>query len=254
MRLRYSRVRRSCSWKLAAATPRDPMPRSAASSSVPGVVTVTHIGGWGTCTGLGSTGRSGIETVAPWWDTRSSVHSRGRRWTYSSHEIFVVSGSTPKPPSSVHVDARAVPNSSRPPERMSRTAARSATRIGWFICGTHTTAPWPTRIRCGLHRHRGEEQLRRRAVRVLLEEVVLDGPHRVEAELVRQSRLLESVAVHRLLVALARAAGAPTARRRCRTSRRRLGGTGTVTGTGSASRDSPSRTISPSSAGDVPAS
>ena len=34
-----------------------------------------------------------------------------------------------------------------PPERMSRTAARSATRIGWFICGTHTTAPWPTRIR-----------------------------------------------------------------------------------------------------------
>ena len=147
MRLRYSRVRRSCSWKLAAATPRQPMPRSAASSSVPGVVTVTHIGGCGSCTGLGSTGRSGIDTVAPSWATRSSVHSRGSRCTYSSHEIFVVSGSTPKPPSSVHVDARAVPNSSRPPERMSSTAARSATRIGWFICGTHTTAPWPTRIR-----------------------------------------------------------------------------------------------------------
>ncbi len=30
---------------------------------------------------------------------------------------------------------------------MSRAAARSATRTGWFISGTHTTAPWPTRIR-----------------------------------------------------------------------------------------------------------
>ena len=45
------------------------------------------------------------------------------------------------------VDERAVPSSNRPPERMSRKAARSATRMGWLISGTQTTAPWPTRIR-----------------------------------------------------------------------------------------------------------
>ena len=41
---------------------------------------------------------------------------------------------------------RPVPISSRPPERMSSTAARSAMRIGWLNCGTHTTMPWPTRM------------------------------------------------------------------------------------------------------------
>ena len=30
---------------------------------------------------------------------------------------------------------------------MSSAAARSATRTGWFISGTHTTAPWPTLMR-----------------------------------------------------------------------------------------------------------
>src|SRR5215216_3072214 len=67
-------------------------------------------------------------------------------WTYSSHVFLVTSGSALKPPSSVHVAERPVPNSRRPPERMSRTAARSATRIGWLNCGTHTTMPWPTRM------------------------------------------------------------------------------------------------------------
>ena len=45
-----------------------------------------------------------------------------------------------------------------------------------------------------------EHDLGRRAVRVLLEEVVLDAPHRVEAELVGQARLLERVHVHLALV------------------------------------------------------
>ena len=47
----------------------------------------------------------------------------------------------------------------------------------------------------GLRRHRGEQHLGRRAVRILLEEVVLDRPHPVEAELVGEARLLERVAV-----------------------------------------------------------
>ena len=78
---------------------------------------------------------------------------------------------------------------------MSSAAARSATRIGWFISGTHTTAPWPTRMRCGLRGHRREEYLGRRTVRVLLEEVVLDRPDVIEAELVGQPALLERVVV-----------------------------------------------------------
>ena len=74
----------------------------------------------------------------------TSSAARGRTRPTSS---WSSSGSTSKPPSSVHVDERAVPTSSRPPEMMSSAAARSATRIGWFISGTHTTAPWPTRMR-----------------------------------------------------------------------------------------------------------
>jgi hypothetical protein len=45
------------------------------------------------------------------------------------------------------------------------------------------------------HGARGEEQLGRRTVRVLLEEVVLDRPHLIEAELVGQTHLLERVVV-----------------------------------------------------------
>ena len=79
---------------------------------------------------------------------------------------------------------------------MSSTAARSATRIGWLNCGTHTTMPWPTRmffvcIAQAVRNSSGAER-----VRVLLEEVVLDGPHRVEAELVGEAHLLEGVQVH----------------------------------------------------------
>ncbi len=122
------------------------MPRSAASRSVPGEVTVTHSGGCGSCTGLGTTGRSGKENVVPSYAVRSSVQSLGSTCTYSSQEIFVLSGSALNPPSSVMVEARAVPTSRRPPETMSSTAARSATRMGWLICGTQTTPPCPTRI------------------------------------------------------------------------------------------------------------
>jgi hypothetical protein len=42
----------------------------------------------------------------------------------------------------------------------------------------------------------GEEQLRRRAVRVLLEEMVLDRPDMLEAKLVGQPHLLEAVVVN----------------------------------------------------------
>ena len=47
----------------------------------------------------------------------------------------------------------------------------------------------------GQHGAGGEEQLGRRAVRIFLEEVVLDGPHMIEAQLVGQLHLLEAVVV-----------------------------------------------------------
>jgi hypothetical protein len=45
----------------------------------------------------------------------------------------------------VHLE-RPVPTSSRPPDRMSSTAVRSAILIGWLNSGTQMTMPWPTRI------------------------------------------------------------------------------------------------------------
>jgi hypothetical protein len=47
MRRRYSLIFFSCSSKPAKERPRLPSPRSAASISVPGLVTATHIGGCG---------------------------------------------------------------------------------------------------------------------------------------------------------------------------------------------------------------
>ena len=172
------------------------MPRSAASSSVPGEVTVTHSGGCGCCTGLGRIARSGTENDVPCQLKRSSVHMRGSARIVSSQVCLVVSGSISKPASSLQVDERAVPNSSRPPDRMSSTAARSAIahRVVHLRHAHHRAVADPDAL--GLHRAGGEEELGRRAVRVLLEEVVLDGPDRVEAELVGQPHLLERVLVH----------------------------------------------------------
>ena len=53
----------------------------------------------------------------------------------------------------------------------------------------------------GARRDRAVEHLGVGAVRVLLEEVVLDGPERVEAHLVAEDRLLERVLVGLVLLA-----------------------------------------------------
>ena len=83
---------------------------------------------------------------------------------------------------------------------MSRTAAAlgDADRVVHLGHAHHGAVTDPDPF--GLHRHGREEELRCRAVRVLLEEVVFDGPHRVEPQLVGELRLLQRVAVHELLV------------------------------------------------------
>ena len=123
---------------------------------------------------------------------RSSVDILGSTRTYSSQVFLVSSGSTWKPPSSVHVDERAVPNSSRPPESdvEGRGSLRDAHRMIHLGHAHHRAVPQSDGRR--LHGARGEEELRGGGVRVLLEEMVLDDPEGFEAQLLRDAALLES--------------------------------------------------------------
>ena len=114
-----------------------------------------------------------------------------------------MSGSAPKPPSSVHVDDRAVPSI----EPAAGDDVERGRPLGDADRVVHLRHAHDGAVAdadaLGPRGDGGEEHLGRRAVRVLLEEVVLDRPHRVEAELVGQHRLLERVVV-RLLLAGAR--------------------------------------------------
>ena len=123
------------------------MPRSAAWTAVSGLVTATQSGGCGFCSGLGMTLRGGMEKCFPFQENVSCVHIFGIARRDSSHISFVRSGSQRKPPSSVQVAERPVPNSSRPLEIMSSAAARSAQRAGWLNGGSTTAIPWPSRMR-----------------------------------------------------------------------------------------------------------
>ena len=108
----------------------------------------------------------------------------------------------------------------------SSTATDSAVRIGWlygFGQQAHAVADADV---LGARRDRAVEHLGVRAVRVLLEEVVLDGPERVEAHLVAEHRLLERVLVRLVLLVGRPRAARPGSRRTARTSSSRtpLGG------------------------------
>ena len=59
--------------------------------------------------------------------------------------------------------------------------------------------PVPNTNLLGLHRASGEEELRRGAVRVLLEEVVLDGPDRMESHFVGDPHLLQAAVIDLML-------------------------------------------------------
>src|SRR2546426_3819649 len=77
MRRRYSLILASCSAKEEKDTPRLPRPRSAASNSVPGLVTATHIGGGGVLYGFGGTPPRGLaEKIPPYAKRPSFLHSR----------------------------------------------------------------------------------------------------------------------------------------------------------------------------------
>src|SRR5262245_51833542 len=124
-----------------------PMPMRPASSTVPGFEAVTQSGGWGRCTGFGSTQRSGTEKYFPCHEKRSCVHIFGIARIDSSHIARVSSAETPKVFTSVEPLPRPVPSSTRPFVRMSIIAICSATRTGWLIGGQRLKIPVTTRMR-----------------------------------------------------------------------------------------------------------
>src|SRR4051794_41933936 len=75
MRRRYSSTRRSCSLNVVKFTPRAPIPRSAASNSVPGDDTATHIGGGGFWVGFGRPGRGRLGGESPPLPKRPLLHT-----------------------------------------------------------------------------------------------------------------------------------------------------------------------------------
>ena len=114
------------------------MPSSPASRKLAGLDTVCHSGGWGCCTGLGTSVRVGMLSRSDSQVNSGSVQAVTMRRAASSSSASVPSGSMPKVAHSAPPE-RARPSSTRPFERWSSTAARSATRSGWLILNGDST-------------------------------------------------------------------------------------------------------------------
>ena len=158
-----------------------PMPRLPISSWPPGLDVAPKIGGCGCCSGFGCTRRGApiLQCLPSAWYS-SIVHAFTMCSSASPHSSRVSLGSMPKPSNSARVDERPVPKSTRPSEMRSSTATDSAVRIGWLYGFGNSRTPYPMRMFSVQRRDRAVEHLGVRAVRVLVEEVVLDGPERVE--------------------------------------------------------------------------
>ena len=107
----------------------------------------------------------------------------------------------PKPSSSARVDERPVPNSTRPlRDEVERRDRLSAVRTGWLYgFGQQADAVADAQV-LGHRRDVAVQHLGVGAVRVLVEEVVLDRPEGVKAHPVAELHLLDRVAVRLVLV------------------------------------------------------
>ena len=175
------------------------MPRSAASSSVPGLDTATHIGGCGFWYGLGSTARVGHgEELALEAEALLRPHL-GDGVDELVPALLGLVGVGPEAaelgPGGRAAGAELEPAAGEDVEHGGPLG--DADRVVELGDADHDAVPDADVL--GLHGAGGEEQLGRGAVRVLLEEVVLDRPHLVEAQLVGQAHLLERVHVDRAL-------------------------------------------------------
>ena len=93
-----------------------------------------------------------------------------------------------------------MPNSARPLDSRSRQATRSAMWAGWLVVSCRM--PWPSRICLVRWLAAARNEAGDGRVGVFLEEVVLDLPGVVVAELVGQLELVERILVEPVLVAL----------------------------------------------------
>ena len=126
-----------------------------------------------------------------------------------------------KPPSSSRVAPSPMPNSSAAVgDEVEHGEALGRAR-GMVVVGDHLADAVAEPDALGARGGGGEEHLGRRAVRVLLEEVVLDRPGVVEPEPVGELDLVQRVLHQLALVAGVPRAWAAAARRRCRISFRR---------------------------------
>src|SRR5262245_54297856 len=115
--------------------------------NVGGLEHATHIGGCGFEYGFGRTFRSGMRKYFPSNEYGSSIHMRGICSIDSRHMGFVSDADgIANPPHSADDDPRPVPNSTRPFERWSIVAMRSATRAGWFTAAVMFVIAVPTWI------------------------------------------------------------------------------------------------------------
>src|SRR5262245_15122824 len=91
------------------------------------------MGGRGFEYGFGSTVRSGLRKYVPSNAYGSPRHMRGICSSDSRHMGLVsAADGMSKPAHSADDEPRPVPNSTRPSDRWSMVAMRSATRAGWF--------------------------------------------------------------------------------------------------------------------------
>ena len=110
-----------------------PIPARAAMWMVSRFEHATQMGGWGFCSGLGTTLRQGMEKKRPSKPGYGSITIMlAVCSTASSHISRFSSGFTRNPSSSVREADSPVPQSTRPSEMMSSVARRSATRAGWL--------------------------------------------------------------------------------------------------------------------------
>ena len=92
-----------------------------------------------------------------------------------------------------------MPHSTRPWERMSTAATFSATRAGCWKPGGISTTPKPSRMFLVIRDERAEHHFVGRARRATVAEVVLDHPHRLEAERVGEHDFVDGLFVRGLL-------------------------------------------------------
>ena len=169
------------------------MPFSAASRIVSRRLHATHSGGCGFCIGLGITLRGGICTYLPSTPVNGvSAMQRTATSSPSSHCSRFSSGLTPKPASSASLDDSPLPNSTPTADEVEHADAFGGARRMVELRRGQDDAVAEAHV-LGALAARRQEHLGRRRVAVLLEEVVLDLPHVLDAERVGQLDLVERV-------------------------------------------------------------